>query len=98
MTRRRYWQLTHYWSLLRLRRKLVASSVVASVALCVAWLAIVPWTYRATAVVAVSGMCPHGIVIGEPYFTTSFGHTDISTTVCTQCRMKLTQVQGAAKE
>jgi hypothetical protein len=91
MTGRRYWQMKHCWSVLRLRRKVAVGSTVATVVLCVGWTIFAPWTYKATAVVSFSGMCPHGIVAGEPYIgMMGLGDTNryITKVVCTPCREK----------
>src|SRR4051812_18077257 len=88
-SRRICWQLMHYWSIVRLRRKAVVISVVASLALCAVSLTFQPWVYRATAVVAVPGICPHGIMDGETYVgIMGLGNTNrwITKVVCSQCR------------
>jgi hypothetical protein len=77
-----------YWSIVRHRKRVVAASVVTVVAFFAAWMAFVSWTYRATVVVSVPGMCPHGIVVGEPRIDISLGQVFISKEYCPECRTK----------
>jgi hypothetical protein len=58
MTRRRYWQMKHCWSILRLRRGVVAGTTFAIVCLSFGCMMFATRTYRATAVLSVPGLCP----------------------------------------
>src|SRR5688572_19972343 len=85
MIRRRRWQLRHYWSILRLRRKLVAGTTLAVVFLCAVWTIFTPPTYRATSVLSLPGLCPHAIIIGEPIVRIGWETNYLDKVTCPWC-------------
>src|SRR5687767_14726162 len=83
-----YWQIKHCWSILRLRRGVVVATTLAIVSLHTGRMMLAPRTYKATAVISVPGLCPHGIIIGEPYVgIMGLGNTNLFITevACGQC-------------
>jgi uncharacterized protein involved in exopolysaccharide biosynthesis len=60
ISRRRFWQAAHYWSIIRLRRRLVVVAFTLSVAAAVAYTWSRTWTYAATSVMRVNGIDRQG--------------------------------------
>ena len=60
ISRRRVWQAAHYWSILRLRRRLVIVTLSLTLATVVAYTWSRTWTYAATSVIRIEGMDRQG--------------------------------------
>ena len=64
-----------------------AKSIILGYAFALVVSIVQPRLYRAESKIYVSGMCPHGILVGEPRQMISFGHVSVGTTSCAECSM-----------
>ena len=87
-TRRRiYWGGRYLLAAMVRHRRIIGRSIILGYAFALVVSIVQPRLYRAESKIYVSGMCPHGILVGEPRQMISFGHVSVGTTSCAECSM-----------